>query len=108
MYMVSTRCRDPSVRRRALHILSICRRKEGIWDSAISSRVAERIIAIEEAGADVAVVTEANQIPESARVRELDVKFGSGRKGRIRYTKSAEYEGMENRKAEVFEELVEW
>jgi hypothetical protein len=88
LYLACSRCRDPRIRRRALHLLATCNRKEGIWDSTLSARVAERIIAIEEAGAGVAVVTAASQIPEHARVCELDTFFGAGRQGRIKYRKS--------------------
>jgi len=88
LYVTCSRCRDPGIRRRALHLLATCNRKEGIWDSTLSARVAERIIAIEEAGAGVAVVAAASQIPEHARVCELDKFFGAGRQGRIKYRKS--------------------
>lgn len=84
LYMTCTRCRDPSIRRRALRILQTCNRKEGIWDSAQSALVAERIIQIEETAAG-GFVTEAGQIQSHARIEQLETSFGPGKPGRISY-----------------------
>lgn len=84
LYMVCTRCRDPIIRRRALHILQTCNRKEGIWDSAQSALVAERILQIEETAAG-GFVTDAGQIPSQARIQELETSFGPGKPGKITY-----------------------
>ena len=85
LYMVCTRCRDPSIRRRALHILQTCNRKEGIWDSTQSALVARRVIQIEETAAG-GFITEASQIPSQARIQELETSFGPGKPGKIMYT----------------------
>lgn len=85
LYMVCTRCRDPSIRRRALRILQTCNRKEGIWDSTQSALVAERVIQIEETAAG-GFITEASQIPSQARIQELETSFGPGKPGKIMYT----------------------
>ena len=53
LYDIACRCRDPLLRRRAIHLLRISGRQEGIWDSALGARVAERIVAIEEHGLGV-------------------------------------------------------
>jgi hypothetical protein len=118
LYITVTRCRDPAIRRRALHLLYTCNRKEGIWDSRLAARVAQRMVEVEEAGAvplpgqgssdgtDAAVVMSADQIPEHARVRELETSFLPDRKGRIRYTKSGG--GAYSNPSEYYEELLQW
>jgi hypothetical protein len=120
LYITVTRCRDPTIRRRALHLLYTCNRKEGIWDSRLAARVAQRIVQVEEAGAtplpgygrsgdnDTVVVISADQIPESARVRELEVCFLSDRTGRIRYTKSTGGAISNPDPVEYVEEILQW
>lgn len=50
LYFTATRCRDPCIRRQALSLLSSTPRQEGIWNSEMSSKLAERLILIEEEG----------------------------------------------------------
>lgn len=50
LYAVASRCRDPVIRRNAVSLLYAAPRQEGIWDSILTARVAERLINIEEAG----------------------------------------------------------
>ena len=50
LYAVASRCRHPVVRRNAVSLLYAAPRQEGIWDSILTARVAERLINIEEAG----------------------------------------------------------
>jgi hypothetical protein len=57
-------------------------------------------------GTDAAVVMSADQIPEHARVRELETSFLPDRKGRIRYTKSGG--GAYSNPSEYYEELLQW
>jgi hypothetical protein len=104
LYVVVSRCRDPAIRRRGLQLLASCNRREGIWDSTLAARVAERIIAIEENGATSHPVLYASQIPEHARIRDLHTKFGVDHQGLIRYTKNVACCGPENE----WEELLEW
>ena len=118
LYMITTRCRDPSIRRRALHLLQTCNRKEGIWDSRLSARVAQRVVEIEEAGAVARpedgdaepgsriIVVSADQIPELARLRELEATFLPDRQGRIRYRKSTGATAQQN--TLYTEEFLTW
>lgn len=48
LFLTSIRCRDPIIRRRAVHILSSSRRCEGIWDSHLAAKVAGHVIDTEE------------------------------------------------------------
>jgi len=104
LYVVVSRCRDPAIRRRGLQLLASCNRREGIWDSTLTARVAERIIAIEENGAISHPVLYASQIPEHARIKELHTKFGVDRQGLIRYTKSVACGGPDDK----WEDFLEW
>jgi hypothetical protein len=104
LYILVSRCRDPAIRRRGLQLLASCNRREGIWDSTLTARVAERIIAIEEEGATSHPVLYASQIPEYSRVRDLNTTFGVDRQGLIQYTKSVECVGPDDK----YEELLEW
>ena len=48
LYFTATRCREPSIRRQALSLLSATSRQECIWNSKMLSKIAERLILIEE------------------------------------------------------------
>ncbi|KAI0160513.1 hypothetical protein GGR57DRAFT_455607 [Xylariaceae sp. FL1272] len=61
LYIIGAKCRHPTVRRDALRILRRHPMREGVWDSITASRVVERIIEIEEGGAE-----------ESERVQSME------------------------------------
>ncbi|KAE9375156.1 hypothetical protein N431DRAFT_334397 [Stipitochalara longipes BDJ] len=44
LFLTTIRCRDPIIRRRAVHLLSSSRRCEGIWDSHLACKVAKHVI----------------------------------------------------------------
>lgn len=48
LYLVASRCREPSIRRRALSLLSAVPRQECLWNSQMLSRIAKKIILLEE------------------------------------------------------------
>ena len=83
LYIVGTRCRDPSVRRRALNLLAGHDRVEGAWDSQLVARIVHKIIEKEE-GAVGLPVTKASQIPEEARISHLEIDLVD-RRATIRY-----------------------
>lgn len=49
LWLVAFRCRHPLLRRRALGLLRVSRRQEGMWMSTSASVVAQKVIEIEEA-----------------------------------------------------------
>lgn len=51
LYNVATLCRDPIIRRKAVHVLRSARRQEGVFNSQVTAMAAEKVIAIEEAAA---------------------------------------------------------
>ena len=100
LYVIMTRCRDPTIRREALLLLRTCKRREGLWDSALAATLGQKIINIEEGRActlhnDIAdpstklgngrAVTSAGQIPNHARVRMVKPTFLPDRRCIERY-----------------------
>ena len=73
LYAVAHRCRHPVIRRKAVSLLYAAPRQEGIWNSVLTARVAERLIGIEESG--LGNVTCCEDVPNWARLSEVDVKF---------------------------------
>ena len=67
LYFVSTRCREPSIRRRALTLLSKASRQECVWDSQLALQLAGKIMTIEEENAG-GPVTSCKDVPHSCRL----------------------------------------
>lgn len=101
-FFVATRCRDPSIRRRALHVLQSYPRHEGAWQSGPAAVIAERWIAVEESGP--VDVHEAAQILEGQRVVLMEVQVQkSDALARLRF-QLAGAEGA----CSVVEEIASW
>lgn len=69
LYDIAHRCRDPFVRRRAIHLLYTYPRQEGMWDGVLAARVAERVVAIEETG--LGAVRTCADVPDWARTSDV-------------------------------------
>ena len=71
LFFTAIKCREPSVRRRASAVLRRGPRREGMWDSIESARVADLIIAVEEEP-----VRDAPGVlpPEWARIHDFDIQ----------------------------------
>ncbi|KAL1961662.1 hypothetical protein VTN77DRAFT_1337 [Rasamsonia byssochlamydoides] len=41
LYLVATRCREPTIQRRALRLLKLHPRREGIWETTLGAKIAE-------------------------------------------------------------------
>lgn len=65
-FFVAIRCRDPSIRRRALAVLRAYPRHEGAWQSGPAAVIAESWMGVEETGLGEA--EDAAHIPEDQRV----------------------------------------
>ena len=100
LYVTISRCRDPSIRRRALTLMQRCKRREGLWDADLAARLGQRVIEIEERRAkeingmtfetstafkDTSDVTLSSQIPNEARVRMIKPTFLPDRRSIERY-----------------------
>lgn len=86
LYAVAHKCRHPVIRRKAVSLLYAGPRQEGVWDSILTARVAERLIRIEEAG--LGNVTRCEDVPDWARISDVEVKFDlQGRLGTVKYSR---------------------
>ena len=104
VYAVAHKYRDPILRRRAIAILKTANRQEGIWDSAIAAKVAERIVAVEEGA--VGTVHSCRDVPEWARIHSLEVKFDKQeRRGHFSYIRA---KSQQHWSLEVFRETIDW
>ncbi|CAK7562618.1 MAG: hypothetical protein SEPTF4163_000466 [Sporothrix epigloea] len=96
MFSTVLRCWDPVVRRRALTVLRNHRLQEGIWDSSLTLRAAERIVMLEDSGVSV-LVGGTPVAPQ--RVKTLTLQMDSDEK-----TAKLHY-GLENH---TFQEVINW
>ena len=55
LYFCAIKCRDPILRRKALHLMSQAPRRESLWASVATERVIEKIIAIEEGQGEISL-----------------------------------------------------
>lgn len=86
LYAVAHRCRHPIIRRKAVSLLYAAPRQEGVWDSVLTARVAERVIGIEESG--LGIITRCEDVPDWARISDVEVKFEAQEcQGTIRYSR---------------------
>ena len=84
--MCVDKCRHPVIRRKAVSLLYTAPRQEGVWDSILTARVAERLIGIEEAG--LGTVVSCEDVPDWARISDVEVKFDlHGRLGTVKYSR---------------------
>ncbi|KAL9612703.1 MAG: hypothetical protein Q9167_002739, partial [Letrouitia subvulpina] len=104
LFTVAHKCRDPILRRKAVKLLYSAPRQEGIWDGMITARVAERIVAIEEAG--LGEVKCAADVPGWARINHLEVKVDKKRKNG---TVELRREGSQREETQEGEQhVIEW
>ncbi|KAL9124522.1 MAG: hypothetical protein Q9217_006155 [Psora testacea] len=69
LYFTATSCRDPVIRRQALHLLENLPRQEGAWDATTAAQIAAWIISVEEQA--VGQVKTASDVPARSRVRSF-------------------------------------
>lgn len=104
LYFVVSLCRDPLVRREAVSLLYELPLQEGLWDSAATARICEKLVNIEEEG--LGEVTCCEDVPEWARVRSVQMGFDmEGRAGKISYRRHNGVLGLDEAD---YEELLEW
>ena len=86
LYAVAHRCRHPIIRRKAVSLLYAAPRQEGVWDSVLTARVAERLISIEESG--LGNITRCEDVPDWARISDVEVKLELQEcRGTIKYSR---------------------
>ena len=82
LYFTATRCRDSWIRRQALSLLSSTPRLECIWNSEMLSKIAERLILIEEERDCIGQVTRSEGILVTSRLSVLNATICS-EKGQV-------------------------
>ena len=92
LYEVCARCRDPTLRRRALDLLARHPRQECVWSSWSAWKVGKFLIRLEEEGAETQPKT-SSDIPSERRVSEAWLDFSDksteqSQKGRVAYKKA--------------------
>jgi hypothetical protein len=94
LYFVAVKCRHGRVRRRAISLLRSQQRQEGVWNSLLTARVAERLMQIEEEGLGGTIVGAA-EIVRCKRVLGVEVAFDlEERRANLSYVKLKENGGI--------------
>ncbi|KAL7936777.1 hypothetical protein V8C35DRAFT_296438 [Trichoderma chlorosporum] len=85
LFVVATKCREPTVRREAIRLLRSSARREGMWDSELTANIAQWVMEIEESenpfpdmyahGGATQVALPSRVIPEEKRVMVQSVDF---------------------------------
>ncbi|KAL1875075.1 hypothetical protein Plec18167_005743 [Paecilomyces lecythidis] len=103
LYLTGTKCRDPILRRRALVLLTSCRRREGVWDSESAAKVVSRIISIEEKSGNV---HGCRDVVEGSRVRDtwLQKPSNMDRHALLVFTRRSRPDAA----LEMIEEQIQW
>ncbi|KAL8949544.1 MAG: hypothetical protein Q9222_004353 [Ikaeria aurantiellina] len=104
LFSVAHKCRDPGIRRKAISLLYSAPRQEGVWDSILTARVAERIMNLEEKG--LGEVKTCADVPDSARISDIQVSFDlSARRGYINYLR---LRSLDSKVREPITDVLEW
>jgi hypothetical protein len=80
LYFVAAKCRDGAVRRRAIALLRWRERQEGLWNSSLTARVAERLMMLEEEGLADRDVIKMADITSERRVQGVEVEWSLERR----------------------------
>lgn len=103
LFSIAHRCRDPHLRRRAISLLYKVPRQEGIWNSLLTARGAERLMNLEEEGLEVQCAAD---VPAWKRITEIDVTFDQQRRrGYIRYSR---LRNPDSTSPEPVTDVLEW
>lgn len=77
LFYTAIKCRHPKVRRRAIALLRLAPRREGLWDAIEAAKVAELVVKFEETYLDESgkrdSSTEPSLVPEWARILDVDI-----------------------------------
>ncbi|RFU81972.1 c6 zinc finger domain [Trichoderma arundinaceum] len=85
LFVVATKCREPTVRREAIQLLRSSARREGMWDSELAANIAQWVMEIEESenpfpdmpasNDEAQAILPSRAIPEEKRVMVQSVDF---------------------------------
>ena len=74
LFFVAVRCRHKILRRKAISLLRLSRRLEGLWDSNFLAQIAQKVMEIEEMGGDGCASA------KPLRISDIDMKFEHDRR----------------------------
>lgn len=104
LYEVASRCRDPIIRRKAISLMKSRCMQEGVWNSILTAKVAERLVEIEEEG--LGDVKNCHDIPDWARLSFVAPIFDpAGRRAVIKYMRIGNTHELVR---PMVEEVIEW
>jgi hypothetical protein len=103
LYFVATKSRHPVTRRKAISILKSTPRQEGVLNSQLTGKVAERLADIEEAG--LGAIDCAEDVPNWARLSGVDINFDpEGPRALLQYLRHR----TKKAKRDTVQEWLEW
>ncbi|KAH7243084.1 hypothetical protein B0J15DRAFT_501848 [Fusarium solani] len=79
LFSIIARCRDPTIRRKAIGIMLAHRSQEGVWNSPLAAQGAIKLMELEESRSGKEV-KRSQDIPEEARVRTVRLYLESGKR----------------------------
>jgi hypothetical protein len=104
LYEVASRCRDPVIRRKAISLMKSRCMQEGIWNSILTAKVAERLVEIEEDG--LGEVKSCYDVPDWARLSFVAPVFDpAGRRALVKYMRIGKTHELAR---PMVEEMFEW
>lgn len=80
LYLTASRCRQPSIRRQALRLLTQGPTQEGIWHSGMLSNIAKHIMKLEEADFVDPLQCNSTDVAATARISVLNAKINSAQR----------------------------
>lgn len=108
LFHVVRRCRDPTIRRKAVDLWCVTPRQEGVWDGMLAFKVGQRMMQLEEESLQVPRSCE--DIPRDSRIVDLDLKmYPQERRADVFLTKRWNLnEVLERRPGELIKEVLTW
>jgi hypothetical protein len=106
LFEVISRCRDPVIGRRGVSLLKSRYRQEGVWNSFLVAKVAQRLAEIEEEGLGEA--KNCKDVPDWTRISDIHpvpVFDPVGRRATLIYGR---WGGKNNYQRRTIQEVVEW
>lgn len=81
LHTIAARCRNPRLRKRALHLLLDCPRRDGLWDGSATGKIVSQTVQMEEEAAG----------SESGRIRQVKLELQGERQAVLRFVTVADW-----------------
>lgn len=103
LFLIATRCRDPTTRKEAVAVLRSMHRSEGCWDSCSAALIAKHVINVEERG--LTVIQSMGDVTAFSRIRLVGAHVDYITRRLILHVRRYPFDGPD---APIEEERVEW